>query len=237
MTSDAKFRWFEDMNHDTEISIARRGILGYCAIRYARESEGCIIRVTQQTIAGNLGVTTKVIKGAFKSGSERGWVERVAERRRGRGHHGADTWRLRRPEIGNRNDPYYGGLIGNRNGQKWVTETSEIGNRPNAATSTNSTPKGIKKGIGKGMDPQPLSCSKHPDGPGHRENCHRCMQIRLAEERERAAAQEREQRERQEAAAERRDCDLCDEGGWLKGDDGPVEPAIKCAHKGDGRPR
>jgi hypothetical protein len=189
MTSDAKFRWFENMCCDGKIPPAHRLILGYCAIRYATESEGFIIRVRQQTIAENLCMARKTVNEAFRTGRERGWVEKVSEHRRGPGHHSGDTWRLRMPEWCNPNDTPYGEVLSNPrvtplgqwsnpNGHNDVTQTPEWCNPPKASTSENVVPKGIGQGSRKGTEPQIPSCSKHPNGPDHDENCHQCKRVR-----------------------------------------------------------
>jgi hypothetical protein len=236
MTSDAKFRWFEDMSGDGKIPPAHRFILGYCAIRYAKESEGYLIRVTQQTIADNLGMARKTINEAFRSGRERGWVERVAEHQRGPGHHGADTWRLK---WCNPNDTPCREVLSNPgvtpSAEEWcnpndhngVTQTPEWCNPAKASTSENDVPKGINQGIRKGTAPQPPSCPKHPNGPDHDENCHQCKRVR---EYNAEQAADQELRDARAAEALRRlkaNCEMCDGTGLIDVD---VDMVKRCDH-------
>jgi hypothetical protein len=117
--SDAKFRWYEAMYHDDQIPITLRGILGYCGIRYAKESDGFVIKVRQQTIAENLAVDVKTVKRAFAAGRNRGWLRKSHEGQRGRSHHEPDTHVLTRPqEMGDSNGTH---------SQKWGTQTDEMG--------------------------------------------------------------------------------------------------------------
>jgi hypothetical protein len=185
MASDAKFRWFEDMNHDEAIPPAHARIVGYCGIRYAKEDQGFAICVTQQTIAANLHMTRKTVNEAFRSARRRGWLTKVAVHQRGPGHHGADTWRLSRPrdlsngndtqEWSNPNDTSYDGEWGNANdtqypngvtqtaewcnpnGANGVTQTAEWCNPVNAFTSENEPPKGTYQGSIEGFSFQGVS--------------------------------------------------------------------------------
>lgn len=80
-------------------------------------------------------------------------------------------------------------------------------------------------------EPRP-HCSKHPE-ENSETNCRACMRRRKWDEKhaELAAADElqRKRDEKAAATAALRDCQLCDEEGWVLGSDGkPAEPAVKC---------
>jgi hypothetical protein len=145
--SDAKFRWFEDMYTDDLLPIGHRGILGYCAIRYAMESEGFVIKLRQETIAANLGIDLRTVQRAFAMGRQRGWVQKIGVGQRGRGHHEADSHTISWPgEMPGRNVPH---------SDKCPAEMSEMPGRANAATSENDVPKGLDTGFSnyQGFEP------------------------------------------------------------------------------------
>jgi hypothetical protein len=168
MATDAKFRWFEAMSHDGLIPLAQRAIIGYCGIRYAMESQGFVIKVTQQTIADNLGVSRKTVNVAFGTAARHGWLMKKAVHKPGTGNHGADTWALALPKWCNPDDtpepewsngidtPLESGVTEsaewcNPNGQSGVTESAEWCNPANASTRENDVPKGINQGFEEGF--------------------------------------------------------------------------------------
>jgi hypothetical protein len=172
--SDAKFRWFEAMNHDEKIPLAQRGVLGYCGIRYAMESEGYLIKVRQETIAANLGSDVKTVKRAFAAGRNRGWLIKSVQGQRGRGHHEPDThvlamqdgmgdspgthsdkWGTQESEMG---DSHV------RDGAKWGTHMSEMGDSANAATSENAALQGLDTGFSnyQGFKEQGVAPARDP---------------------------------------------------------------------------
>jgi hypothetical protein len=156
--SDAKFRWFDAMYHDDGMPITHRGILGYCGIRYAKESDGYEITVRQETIADNLGIHINTVAAAFASGRRREWVVKTRERQRGRGYQGGDTHTLSRPreiptptsgyfdENTHKSAPEYPhGDVGNSG--KYPQVSGEIPTSDNFPTSENAPPKGLDTGF------------------------------------------------------------------------------------------
>jgi hypothetical protein len=108
-----KYAWHTWMMHDSRIPLAQRAILAYCAIRYARASEGLVIKVRQATIAANMGVDLSTVKRAFATGRRYGWIDQTGKGRRGRGVHEPDSHTLmwpseqfdNRAEWGTETDP------------------------------------------------------------------------------------------------------------------------------------
>lgn len=165
MSGREKFEWFEAMFSDGTITLAQRGILGYCGIKYAKAEQGYIIKVNQRTIAENLHTTTKTVSEALRAGERRGWVRKAERAKGGRGHHGGDTWELTRPaETHNRNstscsetpngnstsyaETYNWNAENSQpKSEKPTTESAETYNRPNASASENDVPKGIELGL------------------------------------------------------------------------------------------
>lgn len=93
--------------------------------------------------------------------------------------------------------------------------------------------------VGTGGRPARPECSKHEENSD--ENCRACMRRRQWDEThaEAKAADELETKRAARAAelAAQHDCRLCDDDGWLLGDDGtPTEPATRCtAHLSEAR--
>jgi len=149
--SDAKFRWFDAMNHDAKLRLGDRAVLGYCGIRYAMEEEGFEIKVRQETIAKNLGVHLNTVKAAFAAGRERGWINKTGDRQRGRGNHEPDTHTLARPIESEPTNRYSGVSEWVQQdvpiSRKKVQRAGEIGTTDNAPTSENDVPQGLPSGI------------------------------------------------------------------------------------------
>jgi hypothetical protein len=144
MSGREKFEWFEGMNHDEKIPLTWRAVIGYCGIRYAKAPD-YLICVTQKTVAENLHTNEKMVSRAFARAELRGWMRRVGERKRGRGHHGGDTWMLTRPVAGNTGQEVPGPDVSYS--EKYRTPEAEIPDTVNASTSGNDDPKGFKEGF------------------------------------------------------------------------------------------
>src|SRR6516164_1101109 len=191
--SDAKFRWFEDMNHDEKMPPLHRWIVGYCGIRYAMESEGLVVKIRQQTVARHLSVDPSTVKRAFRSARMRGWLNKKGEGQRGRGHREADTHVLTRPtEMGGASDTHLmcdtsathfdkGGAAESEMGgssdpwtEKWGAPESEMGGSANVSTSANNGLQGLDTGISKysrvfGKGSHSSSATPQPDPEAERE--------------------------------------------------------------------
>ena len=191
--SDAKFRWFEDMNHDEKMPPLHRWIVGYCGIRYAMESEGLVVKIRQQTVARHLSVDPSTVKRAFRSARMRGWLNKKGEGQRGRGHREADTHVLTRPtEMGGASDTHlmgdtsdthfdkWGAPESEMGGtsdpwtEKWGAPESEMGGSANVSTSANNGLQGLDTGISKysrvfGKGSHSSSATPQPDPEAERE--------------------------------------------------------------------
>jgi hypothetical protein len=234
MAGDAKFRWHDDMQADKSMPQLHRWIVSYCGIRYAKASEGFLICVTQKTIAANLGVARETVNRAFGSARERGWVRRVAQRQRGTGHHGADTWALSGLRELSDSGVTQPAELSDSQDHSCVTPRAELSDRAKASTSENDVPKGIKKGLKEGYGsadpPSPSLIPEEEPGPhcpahmpnGTRLPCGACGTLRA----ERLAWEEGEKVRRAKRAKLRRDtidaCPRCDENGQIELDDGSI---------------
>lgn len=139
----------------------------------------------------------------------------------------AELRRLRRPEteaLANEIDP----LTSPLDPLSTPSETEGASDPPSSVPV--SVPVSLSVGGNSGRGPRP-ECRKHEEnytGP-----CRQCQARREWDEIEAALAEidELDAKRRQRAVdlAALANCPLCDEEGWLLGDDGtPVEPSMKC---------
>ena len=155
-----KFSWIKLLaaDPDPRLTPVTKYVLMFAAIQYVRH--GGVFCVRQVTLADRAAVSDRSVKRAIAAGKECGYLELAKERRRGRSHIRADEYQLAVPAsmridldalIGDNVTP-----ISDRNrGQerpKKVTGMTEIGDRADSLTSEIDSPKGITKGLEKGMN-------------------------------------------------------------------------------------
>lgn len=101
-----KFEWIKVLGLDRRMSYADRYVLTMTAIRSARTS-GLTFCVRQTTIAENCSATVSTVRRALAAGRQYGYIALEQKRIRGRGHHGADKYRLALPasQIGVTGEP------------------------------------------------------------------------------------------------------------------------------------
>ena len=234
-----KFDWIWHLGRDARLGYSDRYILTMTALKSAN-AKNLTFCIRQATIADNCAASERAVRRALAAGRRHGYIEVVRNRKRGRGNHGADEYRLTLPtnEI-----PATRASISE---DKYRPPAPKI--KATGAENTGQTrladqqelppPLGLKevsRRFAADAAPPPFIaepnryCPEHmPWGTG--DKCFRCRQAR--ERREQWEA-EKPARDREAAEAQRqarKHCQLCDEAGWLLDprEGVPVEPATPC---------
>jgi hypothetical protein len=229
----SKFDWVWRLGLDGRLPYADRYILTMTALKSAspRDMTFCI---RQATIAENCAASERAVRRALTAGRRHGYLELVRNRKRGRGNHGADEYRLTLPanEIpatgaGNSTDKYrppapkIPATGAENTGQTRTSDQQEL-----------QPPIGLLEvsrrfAAGAAPPPEPRYCPKHPHGTV--DNCPPCGRQRQKHQRWQAEQAELDRLAAQARARARADCHLCDGYGWAIGPDGtPLEPARRC---------
>lgn len=177
-----KFDWCDAIYADGRINASERFVLVGIALRYARQDQNWQWHVRQKTIAAKFAIPERTVRRAMKSARDYGYMELVAERGRGRTHHGADEYRLKIPELGASRSPSSeeeipANLAANseeiparsagNTGQdctKYRPDLTEIAAKTNSPASENDVPKGLYKGLEKGLERGGCAERPGPDG-------------------------------------------------------------------------
>jgi hypothetical protein len=91
-----KHLWMQGVLEDSELTAGQARVLVRCGL-VSLEPGGDKFSVRQETVAEKLGVNINTVQAAFRRGKELGWIRLYAERQRGRGWHGGDTYRITIP--------------------------------------------------------------------------------------------------------------------------------------------
>lgn len=157
-----KFAWISAIraDEDERLSVGIKYVLQNIALVYVRHNGVGDLYARQETIAEKLKVSPGQVKKAYKVANARGYFVLQEARQRGRGHHGADRYRLQVPEEIGANcapntDEIGARIDGNRctDRPKYVHELTEIGARIDGNMGSNQQKEalqGIKKGIKQG---------------------------------------------------------------------------------------
>jgi hypothetical protein len=198
--------------------------------------------VRQETLAEHCGVSKSTVNRALRRGKNLGYLAVSRRRKSGSGCHGADELRLALPKshVKLTTDSEKSDVqLTTDSAKSHVNLTSEhIEERTRQVFKENSSLK--EAGAASTVRPAPESqrpppiCSKHPDGPDHDEPCRACKRWREWREQEQARTAESQRQEPRARSAVRDACCLCDEAGWLLGDDGGATNR-KCTHEGKSR--
>lgn len=158
--AQSKFEWIRALAADSRVTNGDKFILTFIAL-YSLDRDAPTFRVRQSTVAENCATNTRQVGRAIKEATESRYIELVEERKRGRGHHIADRYRLILPVIEDDLSPITTENTG-QNRHKYRTKSTEIEDnlsRNYAPDLQERAPKGFTKGIGKGVGG---SAAPHP---------------------------------------------------------------------------
>jgi hypothetical protein len=247
-----KFGWLRTVYATPEFKDGEKAVLAFVAVFSVMT--GCTtFCVRQETLAEHCGVSKSTVNRALRRGKNLGYLAVSRRRKSGSGCHGADELRLALPKshVKLTTDSEKSDVkLTTNSGQSHVQLTTDsakshvnltsehIEERTRQVFKENSSLK--EAGAASTVRPAPESqrpppiCSKHPDGPDHDEPCRACKRWREWREQEQARTAESQRQEPRARSAVRDACCLCDEAGWLLGDDGGATNR-KCTHEGKSR--
>jgi hypothetical protein len=183
---------------------------------------------------------------------QRGYLAVAQERKRGTGQHNANELRLLLPELGPESGPHSEKLgpgsgphspeLGPGSSPSWGQNRAELG--PESGPTYRNT--GLGNGSVDGVAPRPElqpdpgphsecetdrppTCSKHPNGPDHEENCQQCGYVRKwwAEAPQRAEAAKKRDAKRRTARIAA--CKAgCGGTGWIEAEHGDAVGRCVC---------
>ncbi|WP_219067111.1 helix-turn-helix domain-containing protein [Candidatus Mycobacterium methanotrophicum] len=238
-----KFDWLRTVYGQPEFKDGEKAVLAYVAV-FSVMTGGNTFRVRQDTLAERCGVSESTVYRAMKRGKDLGYLAMSRRRKSGTGCHGADELRLTLPEspvkltTDSQKSPVNMTTDSAESPVKFTRVTRQIDGyiRNNSSLHSSLKEKGPASKLVPAADshrPPPI-CSKHPDGPNHDEPCRPCKRWREWQEQEQARTAESQREAVRARNAVRDACSLCDEAGWLYGDDGGATN-ILCTHEGKGR--
>jgi hypothetical protein len=238
MTGDRfdKFAWIRTVFADSRIAKhAEKLALIHAALFYViHGSDDTAFCVRQDTWGDRSGTSERTVRNAIKTGIALGYVVAGQPRKRGTGSHEADELRLAMPKLP-------AGCAGQSEELPARSAASDRHDSPElpAGRAGSFRKEGFLEGsLGEGTGPyprteaetnQPPTCSRHPNGPEHEQNCRQCQRWRewlLAEPQRVATARKRDALQRRAAIA---DCPLCDEYGMIELHGG----VRKCRHRAE----
>jgi hypothetical protein len=240
MSPGTKFAWIFALGADPGIGYAERYILTMTALKSAHPKD-LTFTVRQATIAENCSASERTVRRALAAGRRHGYIELVTERKRGRGNHGADEYRLCLPanEI-----PAPVAAIPHGKYRPPAPKIAATGAENTGQTRSSDQrelhpPLGlleVSRRSAATAAPPPMSpedepdryCQAHmPDGTDA--HCRPCGQARQRHQRWQADQVERDRVTAEARRTIRLGCTLCAGGFWVVGPDGtPVEPAQAC---------
>lgn len=235
-----KFCWLQTVYANKTFTDSEKAVLAYVAV-FSVINGGRTFCVRQDTLAEHCGTSESTVSRAIRRGKKLGYLAVSRQRKTGYGRHGADELRLESPVKSTA-----------ESGKSAVKLTADSAESPVKSQRVTRQIDGCNKeyrslhsslkegGAAPATKPTPEShrtppiCRKHPDGPDHDEPCRSCMRWRRWIEDEQARTSELQRQEVLAMNAVRDACNMCDEAGWLLGDDGGAT-AARCTHRGDGR--
>ncbi len=227
---NAKFDWVWRLGRDGRMTNGDRYILTMTALKSAspRDLTFC---VRQATIADNCAASERAVRRALAAGRRHGYLEVVRNRKRGRGNHGADEYRLTLPpneiaatRAGNSTDKY------RPPAPKIAATGAENTGQSRTADQHELQPLNGFKEVSWRFAAEaapPRYCPEHPNDTD--DKCRPCERQRKKHERWQTEQAERNRQAAEARAQARAECHLCDGYGWAIGPDGtPLEPARRC---------
>lgn len=196
---------------------------------FADYPEGTNARPGADRLARTCGLKLRAVEGALRLGIELGVIERTARANPKRGLaavycliSSGTTMPVDSASIGTA-VPVESAFLPARNEFQPARNDVSTGT---TVQPTKSLPRENTKGALRLPD-ETSRCGRHR-GMLKPPSCNVCKQIRISEQQSAGADAAAI---RDEAAHRRRRCRMCDEAGWLLGEDGtPSEPARKCSH-------
>lgn len=238
-----KFGWLRRIYADPTLGGGEKAVLAYVAVFNVMHG-GDTFRIRQDTLAKHCGLSESTVGRALRQGKRLGYLSVSCARKPGWGQHGADELRLTLPES-----PVNLAANSEKSPVNLTTDSAESPVKSEKVTRQSdsyikeygSLHGSLREGglastakpASESHRPPPL-CPKHPDGPDHDEPCRICKRWREWQEQEPARTAESRRQACRARNAVRDACSLCDEGGWLRGDDGGATNT-QCTHEGDGR--
>ena len=100
MSGFDKFAWMKAVcdEQDAKFTEGVKYVLLGIALFYPRHGGEGLVWSAQQSIAEDLNVSERLVKTAYAAARHRGYFVLTAERKRGRGHHAGNTYRLVIPQ-------------------------------------------------------------------------------------------------------------------------------------------
>lgn len=227
MTAD-KFAWLRAVHADDRIPLGEKAILGHAAI-FDVFNGSDVFCIRQATLADHCGTTERTVRQAIKRAKTLGYLVAGQPRKRGPGAHRADELRLTMPELPEVSSGHYRGELPedtSPSNRKILPELPEdtSGAYKEYGSLNGSLGGGSARrpelpaksvGISEAGTDRPPTCSKHPNGPYHDENCRQCKLWRewLEAQPQRAEEARRRKAKRRQATIEA--CNRCDDNGMI----------------------
>lgn len=230
-----KYDWIYTVFGDPMVSPVEAKVLAYPVLRYLRRGEDTFT-VRLATVAERCAVSERQTRRAYTAAVDKGYLQVVAERRRGARGSGRQ-YRMTYPEVADTMSATQPDTMS----ASYRTPCPKVPDMANSPTSENDTPiRGLNRGLEEGTGDPPLNsaddeprCADHADPQQFPipPRCGRCKQVRDQRAEEQRM---RTQREREELEARRqaiKACRRCDPNGWRLNPDGTdMDRPAHCHH-------